>query len=419
MEYTLITLRETGSENRFLFFTEYRFPNEDAVPRSQEIRAEVTTEMPVSVVKFDMQAKRDGVATKDFTAFIVSEYDMFEQCLLKAGSGDRASVIIAGRDFRVFNTRYEEKHGFGLMEWDEYSRQRGHTDGRYFIEKFVLGIEFGQKEFQKLLHVSFGALEPNQKYVKLFTAIVIEEAVFLLPGQENKCDPPARYFECCRLGFGDRLTKTKLGEKGREKRVKFTFRGRANPRRIVVLTARIVDLRAKTMDPDAVPVEATKKELAENKALQIFRGQVWGAVRDSQLCNQVQSYDPKAKAGALFAMRRTVQLVAEAWIRFGKEEKKEEREYFLIYLKARGEKEKGETVFLKNSEVEMEGSNIDLVVMPKESSGGQRDLDNMEAVLKIKEPTALLNSFQPTDKIWYLHGPVRGKSRLSADKKQR
>ena len=118
-------------------------------------------------------------------------------------------------------------------------------------------------------------------------------------------------------------------------------------------------------------------------------------------------------------MRRTVQLVAEAWIGFGKEGKKEEREYFLIYLKARGEKEKGETVFLKNSEVEMEGSSIDLVVMPKESSGGQRDLDNMEAVLKIKEPTALLNSFQPTDKIWYLHGPVRGKSRLSADKKQR
>ena len=118
-------------------------------------------------------------------------------------------------------------------------------------------------------------------------------------------------------------------------------------------------------------------------------------------------------------MRRSVQLVAEAWIRFGKEGKKEEREYFLIYLKPRGEKEKGETLFVKNSEVEMEGSNIDLVVMPKESSGGQGDLNKMEAVLKIKDPTPMLYSFQIRDKIWYLHGSVYGKTRLSADKKQR
>ena len=76
-----------------------------------------------------------------------------------------------------------------------------------------------------------------------------------------------------------------------------------------------------------------------------------------------------------------------------------------------------ETVFLKNSKVEMEGSSIDLVVMPKDSSGGQGDLDRMEAVLKIKEHSPLLVHF--TDNVWYLHAPVRGKTRLSADKKQR
>ena len=265
VEYTLITFRETGSENRYLFFTEYRFPNEDGVPRSQEIRAEVTTPQlagrSVSVVKFNMQAKRDGVATKDFAALIVSEDDMFETGLLKRGAatGERVSVIIAGRDFRDFNTQYEERYGYGLMDWDEYSRQRGHTDGKYFIERFVFGIESesGPKEFRKLLHVRFGALERHQQNFKLFTAIVIEEAVFLLPGQgqEDNCSPAALYWECYRLYFGDRLTKTKLGEKGKEKRVKFTFRGKADLRRIVVLTARIADKWATTMDPDVIPVE--------------------------------------------------------------------------------------------------------------------------------------------------------------------
>ena len=419
MEYTLITLRETGSENRYLFFTEYRFPNEDAVPRSQEIRAEVTSEEPVSVVRFNMQAKRDGVATKDFSALIVSEYEMFESGLLKrgAGNGDRVNVIIAGKKFRDFNTLYEERYGYGLMEWDEYSRQKGHTDGKYFIEKFVFGIESesGPKEFQKMLHVRFGALELMQRTYRPFTAIVTEDAVFLLPGQEDNSSPAALYWECYRLGFGDKLFKTKLGERGREKRVKFFFKGRGDPRRTVVLTAKIADIKAKSMDPDVIPVEATKKELAEGKALIIFRGNGWQAVRDSHFCNQlIGAADPKAALA--FSMRRTVQLVAEAWIGFGKEGK-EEREYFLIYLKPRGEKEKGETVFLKNSEVEMEGSNIDLVVMPKESSGGQEDLNKMEDVLKIKEPTAMLCSY--TDKIWFLHGPVRGKARVSADKKQR
>ena len=423
MEYTLITLRETGSENRFLFFTEYRFPDEDSVPRSQEIRTKVTTGVEVSEVKFDMQAKRDGVATKDFTALIVSEYEMFEARLLKkgAGSGDRFCVIISGKDFRDFNTRYEESHGFGLMLWEEYSRQMGHTDGKNFIEKYVLGIESGTKEFQKLLHVRLGNLEPSQKSYKSFTAIVLEEAVFLLPGQEGSCSPVALYEECCRLGFGDKVTKTKLGEKGREKRgrVKFTFKGiaRVVGSRIVVLTARRADITAKSKDLDVIPVEATKKELADGNALQIVRGRAWESVRDTQLCNQLigSSYP---KAAAPFVMKRTVQVVAEAWIRFGKEERKE-REYFLIYLEPRDRDEMRELVFLKNSDVEMEGSSIDLVVMPKESSGGQRDLDSMEAVLKIKEPNYMLNSYQPRDNIWYLHGPVRGKTRLSAEKKQR
>ena len=174
-------------------------------------------------------------------------------------------------------------------------------------------------------------------------------------------------------------------------------------------------MRAKFSDSNVVPVEVTRQLLAQGKALQIIRHKAWEAFRESQMwINQLECNDPKTEKKHTFMMRRSIELVAEAWI---KEGKKEEREYFLIYLKRREREEMEETVFLKNSKVEMEGSSIDLVVMPKDSSGGQGDLDRMEAVLKIKEHSPLLVHF--TDNVWYLHAPVRGKTRLSADKKQR
>ena len=252
VEYTLITLRETGSETRHLFFTEFSFPNFEGVPIPQDIRVKIKTPepllgaAPVTVAEFVMQAKKDVMVTKDFSAAIVSDYDMFEADLLKKRV-NKVSVLILDENFKEFNSRYEEKYGVGLMDCNEYSRRKGDADGRHFIEKYVFGIESGFQEFQKLLDVGFGALEPNQKQPKCFTAVVLEGNVFLLPVR-NEVSEAAEVFkeELKQRLFGDRLIKTKL-----DRRVKFldprrTDEGKdRDKKRQFVLTAKFVPVKGK------------------------------------------------------------------------------------------------------------------------------------------------------------------------------
>ena len=153
-------------------------------------------------------------------------------------------------------------------------------------------------------------------------------------------------------------------------------------------------------------------ELAAGHALQISRGNMWKDVWTYQLCHGSYASDPNP---SLMSMRRHVLFVAEAWIK---------REHFLIYLKPRAEMERAETVLVNNSDLEMEGSGIDLVVVPKELSTDK--LDKMEQVLKMKESSPVLYSYDK-DKYWSMarktdgtiDGSVSGKSRLTATPKDR
>ena len=114
-------------------------------------------------------------------------------------------------------------------------------------------------------------------------------------------------------------------------------------------------------------------------------------------------------------MRRHVLFVAEAWVK-----QKEEKECFLIYLKPRAENERAETVVVKNSDLEMEGSGIDLVMVPKTMRLDR--LEKMEQVLKMKVSSPLLHSYSLADKMWCLDkycGSISGESRLTPDPKKR
>ena len=256
VEYTLITLRETGSETRYLFLTEFIFPNFDGVPIPQEIRVKIkTTEptfgvSPVTVAEFVMQAKKDAEVEKDFCAVIVSDYDMFEADLLKKRVGDltppKVCVLILDENFKELNSRYEENYGVGLMDCVEYSRCKGDADGKHFIEKYVFGKESVSQEFRKLLVVSFGALTPNQNRQKCFTAVVLEGNVFLLPVRNEMSEAAEVFMAELQLRmFGDLLVKTKL-----DKRVKFLHERRnidvnkdRNKGRVFVLTAKFVPVK--------------------------------------------------------------------------------------------------------------------------------------------------------------------------------